>query len=595
MKPRLFTFLAGLALAVGVAHAISPIPFIGVNLGVAPYGGLGTLSVYDGTNDYGTRGADLSGIANGKQGTFSGWVAFVGGNGYQMLLAIRNGGGANYFQVFRGDAGTFDNEIYINGSNSAGADIFTIKTANSFTAGPKWWHILASWDLSDPNKRHLYINDVSDLVVTTFTNDTLDYTNGNVGVGALTDGTLKLNGGLGEVFFHTAYIDLSVEANRRKFISYSGRPVSLGANGSLPLGVQPLIYLPTGDPSNNLGTGGAFVVSGALTAATSSPFVQPQYDPIAPSHLADNGYSTTKGYYYDASSQVRFVVSTDATSANVYFMADATSYSSFSTLLDVGVWDGTTRQSIDATRPGINMGTVALAAGTKTVEIASGVTSRINGAGDVLGVHLMGVYFNGGTFATQVATTTSPRIVIYGDSISSGFSASEPPNNSWAAKLRQLYSGSVMHETWGYRSLYEDSNEAGGRQALVDRIESYSPSIIWLAVGTNDYAFNDWNAASFGTAYADFLDKLHTDIPGATIYAQSPIVRVTETANAFGNTLDDYRAQISTVCGARAWCNYVDGEAFITVGDISADTVHPTTTGHDLIYEAVATELGLTP
>ena len=74
------------------------------------------------------------------------------------------------------------------------------------------------------------------------------------------------------------YIDFSVTANRRKFISASGKPVSLGADGSTPTGTAPAVFLrraPSADPStfaNNLGTGGGpFTITGALTAAPTSP------------------------------------------------------------------------------------------------------------------------------------------------------------------------------------------------------------------------------------------------------------------------------------------------------------------------------------
>lgn len=63
----------------------------------------------------------------------------------------------------------------------------------------------------------------------------------------------------------------------------SGAPVSLGAHGELPLGTPPPIFLrrtPGASPASfaaNLGTGGPFVVTGALTNAATSPT-----DPAAP-------------------------------------------------------------------------------------------------------------------------------------------------------------------------------------------------------------------------------------------------------------------------------------------------------------------------
>lgn len=59
-----------------------------------------------------------------------------------------------------------------------------------------------------------------------------------------------------------AFVDLSVEANRRKFINPDLSPVYLGADGSAPFGVQPQIYqtIPSGGVANdfllNRGSGG---------------------------------------------------------------------------------------------------------------------------------------------------------------------------------------------------------------------------------------------------------------------------------------------------------------------------------------------------
>jgi hypothetical protein len=121
--------------------------------------------------------------------------------------------------------------------------------------------------------RHIYVDDVSNLAVTTFTDDTIDYDDNDFIVGAEnTAGTNRWNGCLSEVFFHTSYLDITVEANRRKFRTSGGKPASLGADGSTPLGVQPLLYAPSGNPGTNLGSGGNFTVTGTLDAASTSPF-----------------------------------------------------------------------------------------------------------------------------------------------------------------------------------------------------------------------------------------------------------------------------------------------------------------------------------
>lgn len=85
---------------------------------------------------------------------------------------------------------------------------------------------------------------------------------------------------IAELWFATtaAFVDLSVTANRRKFISDKGGACDLSANGATPFGATPPVYLTArGDPSTfyqNNGNGGAFVFTGTIdTAATEPPSV----------------------------------------------------------------------------------------------------------------------------------------------------------------------------------------------------------------------------------------------------------------------------------------------------------------------------------
>ena len=68
----------------------------------------------------------------------------------------------------------------------------------------------------------------------------------------------------------SGFVDLSVESNRRKFISVAGGTTNLGTSGQNPFGVTPPVYLSSdGNPpsfATNNGRGGAFIISaGTLT------------------------------------------------------------------------------------------------------------------------------------------------------------------------------------------------------------------------------------------------------------------------------------------------------------------------------------------
>lgn len=71
--------------------------------------------------------------------------------------------------------------------------------------------------------------------------------------------------------------NITVKANRRKFISANGKPVFLGTDGSKPTGTPPIVFLSQqrNDTPNtfniNRGTGGDFTITGTLTESTTSP------------------------------------------------------------------------------------------------------------------------------------------------------------------------------------------------------------------------------------------------------------------------------------------------------------------------------------
>jgi hypothetical protein len=227
---------------------------------------------FDGTNDYMTRGADLTGSADGKKGIFSGWLRIDGGNGGDLGIIVNH---TSLFATHRAE----NNILRVFGSNSVGATILDLRTSNTYLSGASWIHMLASWDLATAGARHIYINDVSDLVQTTFTNDNIAYAQTNWGCGARpNDATQKFNGCLAEIYFTQGqYLDFSIADNRRKFITPGLKPADLGPDGSAPLGFSPMVYLRLGDGqaasnfATNLGTGGNFSITGSLDTGSTSP------------------------------------------------------------------------------------------------------------------------------------------------------------------------------------------------------------------------------------------------------------------------------------------------------------------------------------
>lgn len=215
----------------------------------------------DGANDYLSRASDLTGNADGKTFTFSAWVMNA------------NTGADN--RIYACSSNTYINlgssQLEIRAANAASTNILFANIASPLpTQKDTFVHILISVDLSNPVNRHVYVNDVLATVTwSTYTDDNIDWTTSNHSVGANHLGGVKLKGRLASVFLDYTYRDLSVEANRRYFITADRKPTASSA--TLTGGI---IYLPMDDPTTchiNQGTGGNFTLNGTIARSGRGP------------------------------------------------------------------------------------------------------------------------------------------------------------------------------------------------------------------------------------------------------------------------------------------------------------------------------------
>ena len=216
---------------------------------------------FDGTNDWLSKAAALT-ITDSKQGTLSLWIKFASDGVFSRI--IETGSRPNLFR-------DTDNKVYFRCVNSAAVAILVMNTS-AITAASGWKHIIGAWDLATSTTQ-IYVNDTSDATVTTSTNETIDYDGAsNAGIGGTSAGADKISADVADVWFSTTFIDLSVSANRRKFIANNLKPVYLGPTGTGP-GATPVIYLSGALASweTNKGTGGGFTENGALTQSATSP------------------------------------------------------------------------------------------------------------------------------------------------------------------------------------------------------------------------------------------------------------------------------------------------------------------------------------
>lgn len=231
---------------------------------------------FDGVNDYLSRSGLVS-SATSSTGSLSIWLyldADSEASGYYPVIS-----GTSAFDVvqayfYEDTTWTLEIDIY-------GVDGVILAFQDGFTLSTGWVNVLFSWDTNhDAGDKiiNYYINDsaapspyIQDLSPA-FTVDYAEISTWAVATDAGSEGSSLYNGSMAEIWLDPSYIDFSVEANRRKFIDASGKPVSLGADGSLPTGSAPAVYLkdPAATFGNNSGAGGNFTINGAFVD-TESP------------------------------------------------------------------------------------------------------------------------------------------------------------------------------------------------------------------------------------------------------------------------------------------------------------------------------------
>lgn len=224
----------------------------------------------------------LVGLSNGQDGLLSFWFRKDGGQDSENTImgnSDTNGGRQGFFAEFTGA-----NKITVVGKQAlgvqqeVGSQCLAITSSTSFTNSSTWHHCIASWRTGTDAK--MYIDDADETNVGTNTNDAIAYRtyfspNWQISGGYYL--TYQFQGCMADLYFDTNYLDLSVTANRRKFINGAKRPVNLGANGSLPTGTQPIIFLSLAKDAAvatfgaNKGSGSGFSISTTLNAASSNP------------------------------------------------------------------------------------------------------------------------------------------------------------------------------------------------------------------------------------------------------------------------------------------------------------------------------------
>jgi hypothetical protein len=212
--------------------------------------------------------AALTGVADSKTGMVSFW--FRGAAATDSANIIVFDASSGHFQIARLSSGI----MRVTCTDSTATNNMQVTTTATFLSTGSWKHFIASWNLATATIQS-YVEDVSDATILTNVNSTIAYATGTTDY-LFPDSGLPGPFDVADFWFdpNQAPLDLSVTANRRKFITAGLAPVNLGAAGATPTGTSPAVFFSGASASwnTNKGTGGGFTITaGSITNASSNP------------------------------------------------------------------------------------------------------------------------------------------------------------------------------------------------------------------------------------------------------------------------------------------------------------------------------------
>lgn len=154
---------------------------------------------FDGTNDYMTRGADLTGTADSTKITASVWVRTnIDDQSLVIWCGATAAGGSSFRNLIRTNGAGDELTCFLH--NSAGTGIVDLRTTGAvFQVSSGWVHWVFSCDLTSTSLRHSYVNDASNGSWNVYTNSSIDFTIGDFSVGARPNGANKWNGDIADL------------------------------------------------------------------------------------------------------------------------------------------------------------------------------------------------------------------------------------------------------------------------------------------------------------------------------------------------------------------------------------------------------------
>lgn len=189
-------------------------------------------------------------------------------------------------------------------------------------------------------------------------------------------------------------------------------------------------------------------------------------------------------------------------------------------------------------------------------------------------------------------TPAAPRWIAYGDSITQGWSASDPGSTYSALAARRL-----GLDVWNFGF----AGSGRGETVVAQQIAELEADIVTLAFGTNNHAAIPTGPAHLAGQLADFVAVVRSGHPHIPIVVLDPILRPASESspNVMGATLAELRAALRAearrLAAADPLLRVVEGLPLVTADQL-ADGIHPTDEGHRAMADAlipVLAEVGI--
>ncbi|MEU6765955.1 GDSL-type esterase/lipase family protein [Streptomyces sp. NPDC046853] len=183
---------------------------------------------------------------------------------------------------------------------------------------------------------------------------------------------------------------------------------------------------------------------------------------------------------------------------------------------------------------------------------------------------------------TLTPAAPRPRWLVYGDSITEGWSVSRP-HLAWPALAGRALGVETVN--LGY------AGAARGELASADQLASLDGDVLTVAFGTNCWSRTPHSAGLLYETARAFLGLVRRGHPEAPLLVVSPVVRpdAESEPNALGATLEELRAAVERAA-VDAGADLLPGGGLLHAGHL-VDGVHPGDAGHGILAQAVTSAL----